>query len=305
MTEHTGVVAASRAEGPSPALSPAELAAKYGLTVSGRRPSLAEYTRELWSRRHFILAYATARVSALYTTARLGSAWQVVTPLLNAAVYYLIFGVLLGTNKGIPNFIAYLCTGVFVFQFTQSAVMAGTRSIADNLNLVRALHFPRACLPIAATVIQLQQLLFSMIVLVAIILGTGEPVTLRWFLVVPILVLQTLFNAGLALILARIGARTTDLSQLMPFVIRTWMYGSGIFWSVSNITSGHASWVATLLNLNPALLFNELMRYALMDSVSADSIPHHSWPAVLGWSLLVSAGGYVFFWRAEEEYGRG
>ncbi|MFF6812010.1 ABC transporter permease, partial [Streptomyces sp. NPDC012403] len=34
----------------------AALAAKYGLTVSGARPSLGEYVRQLWDRRHFILA---------------------------------------------------------------------------------------------------------------------------------------------------------------------------------------------------------------------------------------------------------
>jgi len=146
------------------ALSSAALAERYGLTVSGRRPPLAEYTRRLWGRRHFIVAFATARLTATYTAARLGQVWQVMTPLLNAAVYYLIFGLLLGTKHDIPNFIAYLCTGVFVFQFTQSAVLSGTRSIADNLGLIRALHFPRACLPIAFTVIQLQQLLFSKIV---------------------------------------------------------------------------------------------------------------------------------------------
>ncbi|MFC1419494.1 ABC transporter permease [Streptacidiphilus cavernicola] len=295
--------AAIRTADPGP--SPAELAAAYGLSVSGRRPSLPEYTRQLWSRRHFILAYATARNTAAYTGARLGQIWQVMTPLLNAAVYYLIFGLLLGTNRGIPNFIAYLCTGVFVFQFTQSAVLAGTRSIADNLSLVRALHFPRACLPIAATVMQLQQLLFSMGVLITIILATGEPVTLRWLLIIPILLLQTLFNAGLALALARIGARTTDLAQLMPFILRTWMYASGVFWSVSNLASGHPAWVATLLNLNPALLFNDMMRFALMDSVPASSVPHHAWIAALVWSLLVVLGGYAFFWKAEAEYGRG
>ena len=305
MTEYSAGVPASTISGPVPALSPAELAAKYGLTVSGRRPSLVEYGRRLWSRRHFILAYATARVSAMYTSARLGQVWQVMTPLLNAAVYYLIFGLLLGTNKGIPNYIAYLCTGVFVFQFTQSAVLAGTRSIADNLSLVRALHFPRACLPLAATVIQLQQLVISMGVLATIILVTGEPVTLRWLLVLPILLLQTLFNAGLALVLARIGAKTTDLAQLMPFIIRTWMYASGVFWSVSTIAAGHASWVADVLNLNPALLFNSLMRYALMDTVPASTVPHHAWLVVAAWSGLVAFGGYVFFWKAEEEYGRG
>ncbi|QMU76196.1 ABC transporter permease [Streptacidiphilus sp. PB12-B1b] len=285
--------------------SPAELAAAHGLTISGRRPSLAAYTAQLWSRRHFIVAFATARLTAMYTAARLGQIWQVMTPLLNAAVYYLIFGLLLGTNRGIPNFIAYLCTGVFVFQFTQSAVLAGTRSIADNLGLIRALHFPRACLPIAFTVIQLQQLIFSMGVLGVIVLATGEPLTWRWLLIVPVLLLQSVFNAGLALFMARIGAKTTDMAQLMPFVLRTWMYLSGVFWAVSSFTADAPRWVATVLNLNPALIFNDLMRYALMESVTASLLPSHVWVIAAGWALLVGLAGYVFFWRAEEEYGRG
>ncbi|MEY9842649.1 ABC transporter permease [Streptacidiphilus sp. EB103A] len=297
MTEYHG--------GADTALSSAALAERYGLAVSGRRPPIAEYTRRLWGRRHFIVAFATARLTATYTAARLGQVWQVVTPLLNAAVYYLIFGLLLGTNRGIPNFIAYLCTGVFVFQFTQSAVLSGTRSIADNLGLIRALHFPRACLPIAFTVIQLQELLFSMGVLGVIILATGEPFTLRWLLVLPILFLQSVFNAGLAMFMARIGAKTTDMAQLMPFIMRTWMYTSGVFWSVTTFTRHAPHWVAVILNANPALIFNNLMRYALMDSVSASSLPAHVWLSTVAWSLVVGVGGYFFFWRAEEEYGRG
>jgi teichoic acid transport system permease protein len=288
-----------------PSLSGAELAAEHGLSITGKRPPLPAYTRQLWSRRHFIVAFATARLTAMYTAARLGQIWQVMTPLLNAAVYYLIFGLLLGTNRGIPNFIAYLCTGVFVFQFTQSAVLAGTRSIADNLGLIRALHFPRACLPIAFTVIQLQQLIFSMGVLAVIVLATGEPLSWRWLLVFPVLLLQSAFNAGLALFMARIGAKTTDMAQLMPFVLRTWMYLSGVFWSVSSFTTHAPDWVSTVLNLNPALIFNDLMRYALMMSVPASLLPSHVWPVAVAWSLLVGLAGYVFFWRAEEEYGRG
>ena len=36
------------------------LALRHGLSVSGARPSLPEYARQLWSRRHFITAFATA-----------------------------------------------------------------------------------------------------------------------------------------------------------------------------------------------------------------------------------------------------
>ncbi|PWI44172.1 ABC transporter permease [Streptomyces sp. ICBB 8177] len=290
---------------PDAGLSPKEVAEKYGLSVSNARPPLPVYTRQLWQRRHFITSFATARLTAMYTTARLGQAWQVMTPLLNAAVYYLIFGVLLGTNRGTPNFIPYLCTGIFVFNFTQTAVLSGTRSVSDNLGLIRALHFPRACLPIAFTVIQLQQLIFSMGVLGTIVLVTGVPFTLNWLLVIPALILQSVFNAGLAMVMARIGAKTTDTAQLMPFILRTWMYLSGVFYNLSNYSSRFPHFVMHLLNANPALVYISLMRHALIDTVTPASLPPHVWAMALGWAVLVGFAGYVFFWKAEEEYGRG
>lgn len=191
------------------ALSAAELAAKYGLAVSGARPGLREYVSQLRGRRHFILAFSRAKLTAQYSQAKLGQLWQVATPLLNAAVYFVIFGLILGTKKGIPQevFIPFLVTGVFVFTFTQSSVMAGVRAISGNLGLVRALHFPRASLPISFSLQQLQQLLYSMIVLIAVTVGWGSYPRLSWLLVIPALALQFLFNTGLALVMARMGRR--------------------------------------------------------------------------------------------------
>ncbi|MEU7199965.1 ABC transporter permease [Streptomyces sp. NPDC045470] len=288
---------------PDPGLQ--ALAEQYGLTVSGARPPLREYTRRLWARRHFIASFATARLTATYTTARLGQLWQVMTPLLNAGVYYLIFGMLLHTDRGIPNFIPFLCTGIFVFTFTQSTVLAGTRAVSGSIGLVRALHFPRAALPVAHTLIQLQQLICSMGVLAAIVLICGVPVTWHWLLMVPALLLQSVFNTGLALAMARIGAKTTDTAQLMPFVLRTWMYVSGVFYNLSTFTSSAPHLVSVVLNCNPALIYIDLMRYALIDTVRAQDLSPHVWPLALGWALLAGAAGYVFFWKAEEEYGRG
>jgi teichoic acid transport system permease protein len=98
----------------------AEMAAQYGLTPSSARPGLVSYLARVWQRRHFILAYATARNVSMYTEARLGQLWQVLTPLLNSAVYYLIFGILFKANRGISNYTAYLVTGVFIFASRQT-----------------------------------------------------------------------------------------------------------------------------------------------------------------------------------------
>jgi teichoic acid transport system permease protein len=285
----------------------AALAARHGLSVSGARPSLPEYVRQLWERRHFITAFATAKLTAQYSQAKLGQVWQVMTPLLNAAVYYFIFGVLLGTSHGVPDYVPFLVTGVFIWTFTQSSIMAGTRAISGNLGLVRALHFPRAALPISFCLQQLQQLLFSMAALIVILLCFGIPVSASWLLAIPALVLQFVFNAGVSMIMARWGAKTPDIAQLMPFILRTWMYVSGVMWSIGKLTKkDHLPHIVTvLLETNPAAVYIDLMRYALIDSFHARQLPPHVWPAAFGWALLAGIGGFIYFWKAEETYGRG
>ncbi|MFJ9031709.1 ABC transporter permease [Streptomyces sp. NPDC102274] len=306
-TTQEGAIAVSAPPSPDDGLSAADLAAKYGLSVSGARPGLRDYIRQLWGRRHFILAFSQAKLTAQYSQAKLGQLWQVATPLLNAFVYYLIFGLILGTKRGIPQdvFVPFLVTGVFVFTFTQSSVMAGVRAISGNLGLVRALHFPRASLPISFSLQQLQQLLFSMIVLVAVAVAFGSYPALSWLLVVPALALQFVFNTGLALIMARLGSKTPDLAQLMPFVMRTWMYASGVMFSIPLMLKDKPAWIADVLQYNPAAVYMDLVRYALIDGYGSSNLPAHVWLVALAWSVLLGVVGFVYFWKAEERYGRG
>ncbi|MCI3931071.1 ABC transporter permease [Streptomyces sp. AN091965] len=298
-----GAPAPAPASGPTPA----ELAARHGLTVSGARVPLGTYVRRLWQRRHFVTAFATARLTAQYSQAKLGQLWQVMTPLLNAAVYYFVFGVLMNTKHDVPDYVPFLVTGVFVFTFTQQSALAGTRAVSGNLGLVRALHFPRAALPVSYCLQQLQQLLFSMVALLAILLCFGVPPTASWLLVLPALALQFTFNAGLALALARLGARTPDVAQLMPFVLRTWMYASGVMWSIDKVLADRdlPRAVTVLLEANPAAVYIDLMRFALIDSFHAAQLPAHVWAWAVGWALLAGVGGFVCFWKAEDTYGRG
>ncbi|GLV87638.1 transport permease protein [Streptomyces lavendulae subsp. lavendulae] len=287
--------------------SPAELAAAHGLTVSGARPSLPRYLAELWGRRHFVTAYAGARMQATYSTARLGQVWHLMTPLLNAAVYYFIFGVVMNASHHVPDYVPFLITGVFVWDFIGSSVNAGTRAVHGNLGLVRALHFPRASLPISSVVQLFQQLLVTMGALVVLLLAFGQTPGPAWLIALPALFLMAVFCAGCALVMARIGSKNPDVSQLMPFVLRTWMYSSGVMWSIDSIlkTDHLPHWVTLLLKTNPAAVYIDLMRFALIDSFKGASLPHHVWPIAIGWALLAGVGGFVYFWKAEEEYGRG
>jgi teichoic acid transport system permease protein len=293
-----------------------EFAARHGLKQSAARPPVGEYIRQVWQRRHFIWAFASAKNISMYTESRLGQVWQVLTPLLNAGVYYLIFGLLLPTSRGTPDFIPFLVTGVFVFTFTQRSVQSGAKSIGDNLSLIRALHFPRASLALSYTIIELQQLLISMVVLFGIVLAFGEPLGLHWLLVVPVLVMQLMFNVGIGMALARVGAFNRDVTQLLPFIIRTWLYFSGVIFSVSSLKSRPGTihnhpWIGHLLEANPGYIFPELIRHALLARyrhyvrVKLHEPTIHLWYYGAAWALVMLVAGFWFFYRAEERYGRG
>ena len=264
-----------------------DYAKRHNLQPASVRPPALKYLRTLWQRRQFITGFATASNMAMYSEARLGQLWQVLTPLLNAGVYYLIFGLLLGVSRGVPGYIPFLVTGIFVFNFTQRACITSSTVMRDNLPLIRALPFPRGCLPLGYVVIELQQLILSFIVLFVIILAYGEPLTWYWFLILPILALQTLFNVGCAFILARWGSGFDDVSQLLPFIIRTWMYASGVIFSIQTtlaLTPGKVlhnhPHLAYLLQINPAAVYITLIRNALLEDQRTSMPGYHPYNAL-------------------------
>jgi teichoic acid transport system permease protein len=271
-----------------------------GLQRAGARLPVDEYTRRLWHRRWFVAAYSSASNAVGYEGNFLGQAWQLLTPLLNIGVYYLIFGVLLHTSRGVPNFIAFLSVGVFVFAFCTSSLTTGARAITGNLGLVRALQFPRAVLPVSTTLVAFLRLLNSLVVLIPIVLISGEPLTWRWLELVPAIALQAVFCLGLAFVVARLGARVPDMTEILPFVSRMWMYTSGVMYSVQVFTRGHPGWVSTVMSVNPGYVFLVLARHALLVGSPATAV---NWLVALGWAVGTLVMSYLYFWRGEEEYG--
>jgi teichoic acid transport system permease protein len=336
--EAGAIVAPDKPRVPDQDLS--QLAAQHNLRLAGARPSLPKYVRALWQRRHFITGYATARNVSMYTDAKLGQIWQVLTPLLNAGVYYLIFGLLFQASRGVQNYPAFLVAGVFVFAFTERSIVTGSNVMRANLQLIRALYFPRASLPLAYVIVELQQMLVGVVVLVPIMLISGEYPSWYWLLVIPTVLLQTMFNTGAALIVARLGGSLADVSELVPFFLRITRYFCGVMYMVTTLPAPVPGWALKVLSLNPPAVFISLVRVALMKTYRVNapgnqpysaancSLFHHPptgqkpnpalqaychavvtnndlWIAAVGWGVAFFVVGIIFFWLAENKYGRG
>jgi teichoic acid transport system permease protein len=242
---------------------------------------------------------------ALYTNQannsknRLGRWWIVLMPTLQAAVYGLIFGVLLGGSRP-ENFIPYLFTGVFLFSFLQGSFASGATSVTGNIGLVRSLSFPRILLPTNAVIQQIFSLVPQVGLLIATLLLFQQQITWNWLFLIPILILMVLFGFGLATISARLTVHVQDLNKLIPFITRIVFYVSGIFFSMDKVLGAYPV-ALQIANLNPVYVYISLARGAVVEGYSMDA---NMWFAAVAWALSMFTVGIWFFWKAEERYGR-
>lgn len=273
-----------------------------GLVPVGRRASLRNYLTALWNRRHFIIAESRAKMSSSTRKNMLGYGWLFFNPLLSVLAYWFIFGFILQTSRGVPNFLGFLVIGVFFFGFTGKCMTGGTGAIRAGASMIKGFQFPRAALPISTVVRNFLDFMPTVLVM-AIVLAVVPPlevITWRVVLVIPVIVLQTLFNVGLACLFARLGHRLPDLTNFMSIVSRFWLYGSGVFFSLEDRLADHPM-LQTIMQYNPMHAYLTIVRNSLLYGVDSDP---RLWIIGAAWALGLMIVGFLFFWRGEENYGR-
>ena len=291
-------------------MTTAEDAARLGLHKVGGRPPLRAYVSEVWRRRVFIFSMARFRIESENQQNSLGMFWVILKPLLNALVYGLIFGFLLGSNSRPEHFVEFLIIGVFIFEFFSQAWTAGGKSITNNAALVQSLAFPRMVLPLAAVTQRFLQFLPTVGIMLVFLLINGNPPDFHWLLIVPLFFLYFLFNCGLALVTARLSVHWRDLNNFLPFLTRLFFYTTGIFFSIEerfgprpeDNYDGHPL-VLKIAAAQPIHEFLTLARSALLQGPGY-GFNERYWLYAIAWSIGLLAFGTWFFWRAEERYGR-
>lgn len=271
------------------------------ITRIGVRPELTEYIRQLWDRRFFIWYDARHRASTQHSRMRLGNVWLLLRPLVDASVYFVIFGLILKAGRGMENFPAFLVIGVLLYRSTATSISSGATLLHANRSMIKAFTFPRASIPIAAVVQSTMTAVFTlaMMCLVIIVLPPHAPPQFTWPLLVPIFMIQTVLNLGIMLFTARIGFHIPDMANLLGLVSRFLMYGSGVMFPITRFVDD--STAVAILELNPLYQIIDMMRSVLLDGQVPDL---RSWTIAISWAVGTVVVGFLFFWRAEESYGR-
>lgn len=148
-----------------------------------------------------------------YKQTAMGFAWALLVPLLNTAVFSVIFMRVAPVPTRVPYPLFAYC-GLLTWNFTASALRFGVTSLTANTTLVTKVYFPREIFPFSAVAVSLVDFLVASTVLVAMLVYYHVTPGAAIVYLPAVVAVHVAFTAALALGLAMANLFYRDVKYL-------------------------------------------------------------------------------------------
>ena len=210
--------------------------------------------REVFQQRYLLRLIVTRELAQMYAASLLGLLWSYIQPALRFIVYFFVFGVVLKTHAGTPNFALHLFTGmVFVHYFTETW-SGGTRSIWTNRSLVLKMRVPREIFPVATMVVAAYHTGPQILILAVACALLGWHFSLVGLAAGALgLAILVLFSMALALIFAALNVFFKDFENIVHTMTQFLHFLVPMMYAYSYIArlGDHHRWAYELYFANP------------------------------------------------------
>jgi lipopolysaccharide transport system permease protein len=251
----------------------------------------------VWRQRQLLRRMAQRDLRQRYAGASLGTWWAVVNPLVFVGAYTLLFTVIFRarlTPDAPPSAYAlYVVSGLLPWvAFTEVATRA-TQTVAEHRNLIKYTMFPAELLPLTGLYgAMLSQLAGSVVVATVAALVSGQfSFATAW--IVPALLIEAMFLAGVAWLLGAVGAAFRDAREVIQILLTAGMFFTPIFFTVSTLPSA----LQGIVLLNPVAPLIEVFRAALLGA----QVDLARVAAFAVFSLALAIAGFAAFDRVRSE----
>lgn len=239
-----------------------------------------------------LLAQMTRRDLLIrYKQAIMGFGWAVFMPLVNTAVFSVIFMKVAPIETPVAYPVFAYC-GLWVWNFLASSLRFSVTSLTSNANLVTKVYFPREIFPFSATIVCLVDFAVGSTVLIGLMAWYGVPVgwSLLWL---PLVVAVHLgFTAAVALILSMANLFFRDVKYLFEVAITVWMFATSVLFPVEAVGGR----LAVVMQLNPMTVIVDAYRAVIL----LDSAPSNAF--FMGTLAIVLALGVAWRWFHRLEF---
>jgi ABC-type polysaccharide/polyol phosphate export permease len=195
------------------------------MELTDRPEPFGQWLAGLVRSRGLLVALAQKDFRVRYKRASLGVLWSIGLPLFQSAVLVFVFSRVgrFGDELGY-DYAGFVLAGLVPWLYLSSSVAASTTSIVDASDMTDKIFFPRAVLALVSPVTNLATLAISLAILLAAVPVLGEPLSLRFLLVVPATMLLLAFTAALSLVLSALYVYFRDVKFIVQAVLMAWLY---------------------------------------------------------------------------------
>ena len=211
--------------------------------------------KNLYRYRQLLTALTARDLKARYRGSVLGYFWSLANPLLLLAVYTVVFTVFFPSNVVQP-YPLFLFAGILPWTFFAAATLESTTSISSNAGLIKKVMFPAEALPLVVVMSHLVHFLLALPILLLATVAFAWNAELRIHVTIGLLpflvLLQTFFVAGVAMIVASVSVLFRDLRDIIANLMQLGFFVTPIIYLIDNIPYRP---LRALMRLNPMTPF--------------------------------------------------
>lgn len=220
--------------------------------------------KSLYNYRELLKTSIKKDIGGKYKHSFLGVLWSFLNPLLQIAVYAIIFPLIM--KNEIPNYTVYMVCGLIPWNFFVTAVNRSSFTIIENGNILKKVFFPREILPISLVTSEAINFAISSIIILAFALIQG--INLTWVLILypVVLIVQYIVILAISFIVSSVTVYFRDLQHFLGILLQLLFYATPIVYSIDVIPQ-QFQWI---LKINPMTYIIDAYRAIFYNSTMPD-----------------------------------
>lgn len=200
--------------------------------------------KRLFDYRELLKTSVSKEIRGKYKNSFLGVLWSFLNPLLQIAVYALVFPLIMKTDD---NYVIFLVCGLIPWLFFSTAINKAAFTIIENGGIIKKVFFPREILPISVVTSECVNFVISTLIILGFILFTGYGFS-KCILYYPlILLVQYVLTLGFAFILSAVTVYVRDLAHFIGVALQLLFYATPICYASGRIPADY-QWI---MKFNP------------------------------------------------------
>ncbi|MCI8637293.1 MAG: ABC transporter permease [Clostridia bacterium] len=201
--------------------------------------------QKIYQYRELLKTNVKKEIRGRYKNSILGVMWSFLNPLLQLAVYSIIFGALLaGGDKTYP---IYICVALIPWTYFTTAITQASFTIIGNGDIIKKVYFPREILPISVVTSGAVNFIISTIIILAFVIFSG--MGLSWYILLYpfVLLVQYALLLGISFIVSSITVYFRDLEHIIGIILLAAFYGTPIVYKLEQLPEN----LQIIMQLNP------------------------------------------------------